>query len=361
LDRFDLALCRWNFIPPVTRPSSRNLLRGRLRSFKDEMFQTGQPKVKMINADKPRLWKTDITKSVRLYNEWFLRFAPRAYKESRKGSISQVQRAFTLTDNFRTLDQETLVSDPVIISTLRMSTSPPLARDRLAGLSGVSKNLLASLERGVLPPNLPDAEARVQLSRVCAVINVLLDRELFTWLARRGGPDKDDTEVAVSVVADRLSGAIADPVIRNAQEQHQLKKIGRYLSGLGYREVSPSTVKNPLDLKPGTFTFRLNLKVGTDDRVKLPIDAVIKPASATADALPVLIEAKSAGDYTNTNKRRKEEATKGRQLREKYGERARLLLFLRGYFDAGYLGYEAAEGLDWVWEHRIEDLRQAGI
>lgn len=29
--------------------------------------------------------------------------------------------------------------------------------------------------------------------------------------------------------------------------------------------------------------------------------------------------------------------------------------------DTGYLGYEAAEGLDWVWEHRIDDLAQLGI
>ena len=26
-----------------------------------------------------------------------------------------------------------------------------------------------------------------------------------------------------------------------------------------------------------------------------------------------------------------------------------------------YLGYEAAEGLDWVWEHRIDDLLQLEI
>jgi len=32
------------------------------------------------------------------------------------------------------------------------------------------------------------------------------------------------------------------------------------------------------------------------------------------------------------------------------------ILFLCGYFDSGYLGYEAAEGIDWVWEHRTNDL-----
>jgi type II restriction enzyme len=27
----------------------------------------------------------------------------------------------------------------------------------------------------------------------------------------------------------------------------------------------------------------------------------------------------------------------------------------------GYLGYEAAEGIDWVWEHRIDDLAEFGV
>ncbi len=36
-------------------------------------------------------------------------------------------------------------------------------------------------------------------------------------------------------------------------------------------------------------------------------------------------------------------------------------LFLCGYFDSGYLGYEAAEGIDWVWEHRIDDLAKFGL
>lgn len=33
------------------------------------------------------------------------------------------------------------------------------------------------------------------------------------------------------------------------------------------------------------------------------------------------------------------------------------LLFLCGYFEPGYLGYEAAEGIDWVWEHRPNDFQ----
>ena len=88
---------------------------------------------------------------------------------------------------------------------------------------------------------------------------------------------------------------------------------------------------------------------------------MIQPKKAKLPHLPLLIEAKSAGDFTNVNKRRKEEAIKITQLKATYGEQVVFVLFLCGYFDAAYLGYEAAEGIDWIWEHRIEDLDQLGI
>ena len=30
-------------------------------------------------------------------------------------------------------------------------------------------------------------------------------------------------------------------------------------------------------------------------------------------------------------------------------------------FCSGYLGYEAAEGIDWVWEHRIDDFSKLDL
>jgi type II restriction enzyme len=50
-----------------------------------------------------------------------------------------------------------------------------------------------------------------------------------------------------------------------------------------------------------------------------------------------------------------------RQLRNAFGDQVRFILLLGGYFDSGYLGYEAAEGIDWVWEHRIDDLAEFGL
>ncbi len=65
-------------------------------------------------------------------------------------------------------------------------------------------------------------------------------------------------------------------------------------------------------MQPGTFSFRLNIPVELEDgrKVNIPIDTVIMPKDSKPGDFPLLIEAKSAGDFTNTNKRRKEERTK---------------------------------------------------
>lgn len=63
----------------------------------------------------------------------------------------------------------------------------------------------------------------------------------------------------------------------------------------------------------------------------------------------------------SVNKRRKEESDKMGHLIARFGRDVPFVLFLCGYFDAGYLGYEAAEGIDWVWEHRIDDFAELGL
>jgi hypothetical protein len=61
-------------------------------------------------------------------------------------------------------------------------------------------------------------------------------------------------------------------------------------------------------MPPGTFSFRLNVPVTLEDGVKqanIPVDVAIMPKEQ-GRPLPMLVEAKSAGDFTNVNKRRKE-------------------------------------------------------
>jgi hypothetical protein len=311
-----------------------------------------------INSDKPHLWKADVMASVDLYNMWFLSAAPAAFRESRARSTERVKVAFAETDDLQSITIGTLERSPSALSVLRMSTAPPLARDRLIGLAGVNRTVVKRMEEGVIPTRIPQEVRTQDLAKICEVISRLIDTDLFPWLGEKRKPTDIERARAAMIVADRDCGAAADPIIRNAQEQRQLALIGRFLEDRGYKKVGVRG--KPTDLPPGTFATHLNVPVH-NGAVNIPIDVVIQPQKPNDTHFPLLIEAKSAGDFTNTNKRRKEEAQKIRQLKDSYGEQGNLVLFLCGYFDTGYLGYEAAEGLDWIWEHRMKDLELLGI
>ena len=145
----------------------------------------------------------------------------------------------------------------------------------------------------------------------------------------------------------------------------QLKLIAKWLDGRGYRPVPPASGVKFENMLAGRYAFRLNVPVvaveGGNKSINVPVDVAVKLRSTGQSDFPVCIEAKSAGDFTNVNKRRKEEAQKMSQIRRTYGDKVKYLLFLCGYFDSGYLGYEASEGIDWVWEHRIDDLAEFGL
>lgn len=315
-----------------------------------------------VNRDQPDRWKADIMRSVDMYNRWFLRFAPDAYRKTRLRTTEDVQRTLSATADFTRISTALLRSNPSVLPTLRMSTCPPLAVDRVIGLAGVSRNLVRKMEAGSLPPRMPPRELSRDLGKIVRTIKRLADHDIFAWLGRDEGPTEEERHRAATVVADRLCGANANPIIRNAQEKRQLKKITDWLRRRGYVKAKAGVRHD--EMRGGTYALRLNVPAeqeGSGQTVNIPVDAVVKPMGATRVEMPLLVEAKSAGDYTNVNKRRKEEAAKVGQLRDTYGKDVRFVLFLCGYFDSGYLGYEAAEGIDWVWEHRMDDFAEFGL
>ena len=318
-----------------------------------------------VNRDKPDRWKHDIAQSVDMYNDWFMRFAPDAYRMARVQTTKDVQTTLKATNNLTDIGVDLLKAKPSVLPSLRMSTCPPLAVDRLIGLAGVSGNLVRVMEKdNKLPPRMPRSELDSDLEKVGEIIKKMADRDIFVWLERGDDPSEQELYRAATIVADRLCGAVANPIIRNAQEKRQLTAIGEWLTDLGDRNLPAGEGTKYNEMRPGTFSFRLNVPVeqeGAGKTINIPVDAVVTPKEAKAGELPLLIEAKSAGDFTNVNKRRKEEAAKMKQLRGTFGPDVRFILFLCGYFDSGYLGYEAAEGIDWVWEHRIRDFLECGL
>ena len=321
-----------------------------------------------INSDKRHLWKEDVARSVDCFNDWFIKFAPEAYVSTRIQTTKDVESALELTANLTKVNNGILKKHPDVLPMLRMATAPPIARDRLIGLAGVSTNLVFSMEdKKRIPPRISEATLNEELQSIGKIIMRLADKDIFPWLGEKRDPKEIEVHRAATIVADRLCGAIANPIIRNAQEKRQLASIKKWLEARGYSYIKNGTGLKAKDMKPGTFAFHLNVAVavttpeGVERPVNIPIDVAVKPLKSKPDELPLLIEAKSAGDFTNVNKRRKEEATKVNQLKKTYGKDVRFILFLCGYFDTGYLGYEAAEGIDWAWEHRIDDLSKFGV
>jgi hypothetical protein len=110
-----------------------------------------------------------------------------------------------------------------------MSTCPPLARDRLIGLADSNKNLVGCLEEGKLPSQLSTALLNEHLGRITGIISRMLDVDIFPWLAEKRRPTEEERYRSSTIVADRLCGAVADPIVRNAQEKRQLAAITQYL------------------------------------------------------------------------------------------------------------------------------------
>lgn len=212
-----------------------------------------------VNRDKPNRWKGDITQSVDMYNEWFMKFAPKAFRETRIQTTKDVEAALYSTDNLTNIQPTTIRKHPEILPTLRMSTCPPLAVDRLIGLAGVSTNIVKCIELDKkLPVRMLVAAADAELARIAAIIEKMADPDIFVWLSRKN-QSATETEIhrAATIVADRLCGAVANPIIRNAQEKRQLAAIKAWLEARGYRQLPGGDGIKFDAMPPGTFSFRM--------------------------------------------------------------------------------------------------------
>jgi hypothetical protein len=322
----------------------------------------------MINPDKPHLWKSDVAVSVDLYNSWFMKFAPKTYRDKRVEVSKHVETGLLKTGDLKNITPAVLQANPAILPMLRMSTCPPLARDRLVGLAYADKNVVLCMEEGACPTRILAADLERNLMRIAATLIKLLDRDIFPWLAAEKRATPEERARASTIIADRMCGAQSDPIIRNAQETRQLKLISEYLTARGYVQKNHSSSKSITEMSPGTFGLRMGVvgvqvdRSGKEKKVNIPIDVVIQPHKPRRHRVPILVECKSAGDFTNVNKRRKEEAAKIGQIHKAPETlEAEFILFLCGYFNGQYLGYEAFEGIDWIWEHRIEDMDHLGL
>jgi len=299
----------------------------------------------------PSAWKSDIERSVAEYGAWYKEHSPQMFADARGRAVVEVDEAMRLTDDLRSFDADSLVARPTMLFVARMCMAPTMARERFAGFAGVSKDLVTVMERdGTIPPRMRNVYE--QIERMADFLAPLFDLSLFAWIKEGRRPSGDERDKARLVVGDRLASALYLPALRNAQEARQKELMREYLESAGFEE---SRAK-PFDMPPGAFGFGRDVVGVRDDgeAQRLPMDCVVSPLD---ENLPLAcVEMKSAGDYTNVNKRRKEESDKHVSLKRAHGDDVVFLLQLFGYFGNTYLGFEASAGIDWAWDHRLSDL-----
>src|SRR3954470_15447259 len=138
---------------------------------------------------------------------------------------------------------------------------------------------------------MPAADLQDNLVRIADVITRMLDVDIFPWINNKQPPTDEERHRASTIVADRLCGAVSDPIIRNAQEKRQLAMIAEYLQQRGYRQKAHPAGTPLSQMEPGTFAFRMILVVGSQLKVNIPIDVVIQRQAPKPGGLPILIEA----------------------------------------------------------------------
>ena len=121
----------------------------------------------------------------------------------------------------------------------------------MIGLAGVSRNLVACMEEGTIPLRMDTAMLEKDLEKIGAIIERMADPDIFVWLGSRAVATEPDRLRAATIVADRLCGSIANPIIRNAQEKRQLAAIGSWLRRRGYIPLPPKTKFGAMP--PGNF------------------------------------------------------------------------------------------------------------
>lgn len=308
-----------------------------------------------MNAGSKDRWESDIVDSSRNMRAWLASVRPTG--ATRPVHELEMMKLIEETDWSNSL-AAVLRDDSRLIKVLRALTRRDIGAEQFSQFIGIGKTRLERLEEGKQVRGLPDHVFDSSANLLMAEI----DDDLALWIFQQRTPTEAEVRKASVVGADRRLRRVFSTQIRYMHEPRQLDVLKEFLRQRGYEEVSDGPLLDPRrDTEAGKFGFRRSV-VGTVEngsQLLQSVDVVIKPFGATTDQLPLFIEAKSMSDVVNPNKRQKEEAQKAASLRrrwERSDDRVNFILLLGGTVPHRYLTVERDSGLDWFWEHRVEDL-----
>jgi hypothetical protein len=252
--------------------------------------------------------------------------------------------------------KEIILDDSGALTILRSLTRRDIGTSQMATFLETTTNFLESVEAG-----RKSAETIADAAE--EILTKELDQSISRWVLEGTTPDTDSFNRSLWIAADRILRRSTSTDLRYKHEPRQLDKLEAFLISEGYRAIESSTIRDPrVSMQPGTYAFRVGIEGLTSEGLPLmqTVDALIKPISESVNLLPIFLEAKSMTDEVNPNKRQKEEAQKVESARRRWqtpDEKLNFILLLGGTVPKRYLQVEAGSDLDWIWEHRVEDLK----
>lgn len=308
-----------------------------------------------LNATSVTLWEADRARAKESIIKWLAESSEISTK--RLEVEGRAKNVFQMLIGQKTL-AEIIFQNPGSLLFLRSVTRRNIGTSQIATFLEMTTSAYEAYEAG--KKSLPLETA----NKIANLLATELDTSIVSWILSENIPSESEITRTVVISADRILQRATSTQLRYMHEPRQLGILKKFLESRGYTEVPGKGIVNPkTDLAQGTFAFRVNVDGTTVDGINLKqnVDTLVMPKTASSEVFPIFIEAKSMTDEVNPNKRQKEEAQKVDNLRRRWqteDERINFILLLGGTVPKRYLEVEAGSGLDWIWEHRVEDLAE---
>ena len=296
----------------------------------------------------------DLLQSKQMIEQWL----PNAAKEAFDEYLNTGLFDLTLIDWNMDI-WEIMHEHPLSVTAFRALTYRNMGRLQFADFAGFgSDSKFKRLENG--------ANVVFSVAECKNMERVLLQELNFDWLpwiVEERAPTTEELEEAIRITSLRTLDRGVATLIRYKHEPRQLSKLETYLIGLGYSRIEANRIDDPRGMPEMTYAFGVNLESTQENNQNLnnPVDCLIMPKHGGKNYLPIFLEAKSMTDKANPNKRQKEEGKKFENLRRRWHSQNQqgpfcYLLLVGGVIPNRYLETEQNQGIDWIYEDRVEDL-----
>lgn len=289
--------------------------------------------------------------SRKLEEEIFLSAMSDMYQTALEENSILFDIAAGLTDNFKKINSQAIISDSRIIKIIRYSVAPSISQMKFGQFFGL--NSIDILERRRITSGPSFALLTDLAPRISQFAQANLDILRFPWTT---GSQPFTAELLTSAKLWTSSIAAdqnAQTAYRNWRKNEQERKIKDFLISRGYQEASiKGVISSRLDIEPGEFTTEIKVK----GRTRQKADVVARSRSSGE---LVLIEAKAVGVELDATKRIKECCDKANDWRTA-GELGApsVVAVIAGFFTPTNISNLQASSVHVVWEHQIAGLQK---